>query len=337
MEKIKINLTNKSLNDLTNDMILFEYFKKDGEVNKNGFLNILLKNYFSIYDTKASEEIERYTNIVKNHVFQERSANDLINDLISSSSFFSFNKQDMLDSSISFKLINSNYNTYRIIENKYLNYQSISSFFRNMIDSYLSLPKYKREQIIYLQNYELLADAIEDGRKIKVFFKSGEDIEIYPYCISTSKEEIYNYLLGMNTTKDGKRQVASIHLSRIDSIYLLKEKFNFSKEEKEKLNEVMKNGAQFPYTNTCCAKIKLTKIGQKLYKKKYLNRPNIINIEDDIYTFECSFDQLMIYFFGFGKDAQVISPSYLKNKLKEKYYDAYNAYCDKEEKISSEV
>lgn len=330
MEKIKINLTDKALTDLTNDMVLFEYFKKDGEINKNGFLNTLLKNYFSIYDNKASEEIERYTNIVKKHIFQEKSSNELINDLISSSTFFSFNKQDMLDSSISFKLINSNYNIFKIIESKYLNYQSISSFFRNMIDSYLSLPKYKREQIIYLQTYELINDAIEDGRKIKIFLKSGDELEIYPYSIASSKEEIYNYLIGMVDRKDDKKQVSSVHLSRIDSIYLLKEKFNFGKDAKAKLNEVIKNGAQFPYTNACMATIKLTKAGQKLYKKKYLNRPTATSIEDDIYTFNCSFDQLIIYFFGFGKDANVLSPSYLKNKLKEKYYEAYNSYCDEE-------
>lgn len=325
MEKIKINLTKKALDDLTNDMLLFEYYKKDGEINKNGFMNTLLKNYFSIYDNEASKLIEKYTKIVKNHLFQESKANDLINDLVSSSPFFSFNKQDTLETSFSFKLINSNYHIFRMIENKYLNYQSISSFFRNMIDSYLSLPKYKREQIIYLNNYELINEAIEDKVKIKVFLKSGEEREIEPYAIAYSKEEIYNYLIGMGDGKN-KRSVIGIHLSRIDSIYFLKEKYSINKEEKEKLDNVIKNGAQFPYTNPCIAKIKLTKAGQRLYKRKYLNRPTAINIEGDIYYFNCSFDQLSLYFFSFGKEALVISPEYLKNNLKTRYLEAYNSY-----------
>ena len=325
MEKIKINLTKKALDDLTNDMLLFEYYKKDGEINKNGFMNTLLKNYFSIYDTNASNQIEKYTKIVKNHIFQENKANELINELISSSSFFSFNKQDILETSFSFKLINSNYHIFKIIESKYLNYQSISSFFRNMIDSYLSLPKYKREQIIYLNNYELINEAIEDKVKIKVFLKSGEEREVEPYLISTSKEEIYNYLIGIGDGRS-KRSVIGIHLSRIDSIYFLKEKYTFTKEEKEKLDNVIKNGAQFPYTNPCIAQIKLTKAGQRLYKKKYLNRPTPINIENDIYYFNCSFDQLSLYFFSFGKEALVISPEYLKNNLKTRYLEAYNSY-----------
>ena len=38
MEKIKINLSKKTLNNLLNDMATFEYYKKNGEINKNGFL-----------------------------------------------------------------------------------------------------------------------------------------------------------------------------------------------------------------------------------------------------------------------------------------------------------
>jgi hypothetical protein len=326
MEKIKINLTSKALEDLTNDMISFEYYKKDGQINKNGFLNTLLKNYFSIYDTQATEEIEKYTNIIKKHIFQENKANEIINELIISNSFFAFTKQDSLNASISFKLINSNYNIFKIIENKYLKYQSISSFFRNMIDTYLSLPKYKREQIIYLNTYELLIDAIKDKRKIKVFMKADEEREVMPYSVSTSKEELYNYLISMTDNKEKKRYVSSIRLARIESIYLLKEKYTFSSEDTEKVDCVIKNGAQFPYTNPCLAQIKLTSVGQKLYKKKYLNRPTPTKIEDDIYHFNCSYDQLVLYFFSFGKEAKILSPDYLTNNLKEKYLQAYNNY-----------
>ena len=329
MEKIKINLTKKTLNDLTNDMITFEYYKKDGQINKNGFINTLLKNYFSIYDNQASELIEKYTKIVTNHIYEEKKANQLINDLVAASPFFTFNKQDILETSISFKLINSNHNIFKIIENKYLSYQSISSFFRNMIDSYLSLPKYKREQIIYLNTYELLMDAINDNRKIKVFLKSGDNREFIPCAVANSKEEIYNYLISISEDSD-KRHVSSIHLSRIDSIYLLKEKYLLNSQDKEKIESVIENGAQFPYTNPCIAQIKLTTSGQRLFRKKYLNRPTPINIESDVYYFNCSFDQLLLYFFSFGKEALVLSPKYLKEKLKKQYIEAYKNYCDEE-------
>ena len=71
-------------------------------------MNTLLKNYFEIYDERTSEQIEKYTTIVKNHIFEEKTANNLINDLISSDKFFSYNKSEDFDASISFKLITLN-------------------------------------------------------------------------------------------------------------------------------------------------------------------------------------------------------------------------------------
>jgi len=168
MEKIKINLSKKTLNDLLNDMTTFEYYKKNGEINKNGFINTLLKNYFTIYDNMINSHIDTYTKILSNHIYQENKVTEIVNDLIKEKTLLPFDNSKNIETSISFKLINSNYSIFRVIENKYLAYQSISSFFRNLIESYLSLPKYKREQIIYLPTYELKNEKIKDKRKIKI-------------------------------------------------------------------------------------------------------------------------------------------------------------------------
>jgi len=329
MEKIKINLSNKSLNDLLNDMVTFEYYKRNGEINKNGFLNTLLKNYFTTYDNMMNSHIDTYAKILKKHIYQENKIAEIVNDLIKTNELLPFKVNKNIEASISFKLINSNHNIFRVIENKYLSYQSISSFFRNLIESYLSLPKYKREQIIYLPTYELLMDAIKDKRKIKIYLKKDNEKVIFPYKVSSNKEEIYNYLIGLSYSKN-KYTINSIHLSRIDYIYLLKEKFDIEEENITKLERVIENGAQFPYTTPCIAQIKLTKTGQRLYRKKYLNRPNVIKIEDDVYHFNCSFDQLVLYFFSFGKEAQILTPDYLKKNLKEQYLEAYNSYSFEE-------
>ena len=244
-----------------------------------------------------NKKIEAYHKTLKKHIYQENKITEIVNDLMTSNDLLPFDNDKTIETSISFKLINSNYSIFRVIENKYLAYQSISSFFRNLIQSYLSLPKYKREQIIYLPTYELLMDAINDKRKIKVYLKNDNEREIFPYKITTNKEEIYNYLLGLSYAKQ-KYTVNSIHLSRIEYVYLLKEKYDLDKENRDKLEKVIENGAQFPYTNPCQAQIRLTKTGQKLYKKKYLNRPTPFKIEDDIYYFNCSYDQLVLYFFS---------------------------------------
>jgi len=329
MEKIKINLSKKTLNDLLNDMTTFEYYKKNGEINKNGFINTLLKNYFTIYDNMINSHIDTYTKILSNHIYQENKVTEIVNDLIKEKTLLPFDNSKNIETSISFKLINSNYSIFRVIENKYLAYQSISSFFRNLIESYLSLPKYKREQIIYLPTYELLTEAINDKRKIKIYLKNENEKEILPYKVSTNKEEIYNYLVGLTPSKN-KYTVSSIHLSRIEYIYLLKEKYTLEDEDINKLERVIENGAQFPYTNPCNAKIKLSNAGIKLYKKKYLNRPVPISVEDNIYNFSCSYDQLSLYFFSFGKEAIVLEPEYLKTQLNKRYNEAISAYLQEQ-------
>ncbi len=48
-EKFKIYLSEDIKTRLTNDAELFEFFKKDGSVNLNAFLKILIVNYFDQY------------------------------------------------------------------------------------------------------------------------------------------------------------------------------------------------------------------------------------------------------------------------------------------------
>lgn len=324
MEKIKINLDCTTLNKLCDDMATFKFTKENGAINKNGFLNTLLKNYFPIYDSEASKYIDLYTKIINNHIGNEKLANEIINDLISSNEYFSFNKSSALESSISFKPSNYNLNLLRIIDNKYLNYQSISSFFRNMIEHYLSLPQYKREQIIYLETYTIIKEAIEGNYKIILHLNDKQN-ELLPYKIVTSKEEIYNYLVCLSKNEKSTTMF-SIHLYKIKYVYLVNQKFLFTKDEILKLDKAITHGAQFPYYNDEETIIKLTPAGIKLYNKKYLNRPTPYKIENDTYYFNCSFAQISLYFFSFGKEALILEPSSLKSYFKSRYLEALNIY-----------
>lgn len=326
MEKIKINLDTSMIAKLNDDVITFGYFKTNGNINRNGFLNTLLKNYFPIYDKIAASHIERYTKIITKHIANEQRSNEIINSLIASNKLFSYNKKDKLESSINFKPSNSNLNIINIIYGKYLNFQSLSSFFRNMFEHYLSLPQYKREQIIYLDNYELILESIEKKRKIIVCLNNQKK-EIIPYKMVTNKEEIYNYLICLSKSQRATT-IMSLHLYKIKYIYVEPEKFTISDEEKEKLERVIKSSPQFPFYNDEECHIKLTKEGIKLYNKKYLNRPTPYKIENENYYFNCSYTQIILYFFPFGKEAKIIEPLILNNLFKTKYLEAYNSYLE---------
>lgn len=324
MEKIKINLDKVTLAKLYDDMIYFNFYKKDMKINKNGFLNVLIQNYFPIYDRQATNQINKCSTIIINHLGVNNRANNIINDLIKSDSMFAFSKKEILDCHISFKPNNCNLKIINTILNKYLNYQSLAAFFRNMIQHYLSLSQYKREQIIFNEIYTLIQESIDHNRKVIIQIK-GETKEVIPYKIVTNKEEIYNYLVCL-IENTNHIQIHSFHLYKIECVYLVPEKYIIDQVHLDKLEKISSTFPQFPYTEKQHSIIKLTNEGVKLFKTKYLNRPTPYKIENDIYYFDCAHIQLLIYFFSFGKEAKILEPSNLKEMFRAKYLEAYNNY-----------
>lgn len=160
---------------------------------------------------------------------------------------------------------------------------------------YLKLPQYKREEVIFKDNVMQIKKAINEKKIIRLFLNK-ESIEIKPYQLGTSKEELYFYLLGKVDEKN-----FSIHISKIKKVVFLNTSFEFSKEKIKLFDEIIFNGIQFPYQEACLAEIKLNKFGKKAYSRRYLHRPPVRKIEGDVYYFSCEFDHLMFYFLAFGK------------------------------------
>lgn len=63
-----------------------------------------------------------------------------------------------------------------------------------------------------------------------------------------------------------------------------------------------------------------------MFKKIYLYRPSPVSIEGDIYTFDCSANQLLYYFERFGDNALILSPKKLGIFMRNYYYFAYKKY-----------
>lgn len=324
MDKIKINLDKQTFNKLLDDINLFHYTKKDSVINKNGFINTLIKNHFPTFDSAASKCINNYHSIVNTHLDNKFICNKIINDLISSDNLFSFNKSSPLESSFSFKPSNCNKSIIETVIYKYGPYQTISSFFRNLILDYLVLPQYKREQIIFSNNYELITEAIESQRKIIVHSNQKRHI-VSPYKIVTNKEELYNYLICLKHEKDSVT-IMSFHLFKIDYVGLLQETVSITEDDKAKLENVASFYPQFPFYKDSYSVVELSDTGVKMFESKYFNRPTPYKIENNLYYFNCSYNQLSLYFFPFGKNAKIISPSNLISSFKKMYQEAYNLY-----------
>ena len=74
------------------------------------------------------------------------------------------------------------------------------------------------------------------------------------------------------------------------------------------------------------AVIHMTERGKQMYKMIVKNRPAVTSIDGNKYTFDWPEMQLEDYFRRFGKEAIVMRPKSLKNRLHNYYESALEAY-----------
>lgn len=331
MEKIKISIPKYTYEILTKDCELFEILKTDGTLNKNEFLNTLIKNYyqeFTATNTELKSAISK--SLSKYHSFDEFDQNDLSNDIISIINKFNNKYYDNKDTiTISVKPTRSTTRIFTYIQDNIIQNQSISSFYRDLFNSYVSLVQTKRERIIFKETVDTINEAIESNRQ--VYFhtaKSKNAITASVYCIANSKEELFNYVL-----TESKGKITSYRLSRIKDIALVNEVRTIEKSNKEIYDKLIDYGPQYIISNKEeKVKIQLTPEGEKLYQKIYLYRPKYIEKDGNIYTFDCSYNQILFYFARLGKEAVILEPKTLRTKMRFAHKDAYVAYTDNNKK-----
>ncbi len=312
MLKIKVNLDKKSLTSIINDMQVFKVLKKDGSINKNKFMNLLFENYYQDYQSVTNKAVEKANLIMqKYNINNPNLSHDLANGLYEIEFMSS---DDHFDKSLTFYLDNHNEFIFNSI-NSGIYYQSASSYFRNLINHYLLLPEYKRECVIYRKNVDIINEAIKNNTRLNIELEKRV-FEFAPYKITSTKEELYSYLIGYD-----KDKIEAIHIYKIINVMAINKPTYFTKKQIEILDLNIEKGAQFAENNLCEATIELTKRGIKLFNQRYLHRPIPTKIDGYRYTFYCSFTQLFFYFIAFCGEIKVITPKYLGKKIYKEYYN----------------
>lgn len=322
-EKIKIMVPKETYDLLINDCRNFDFFKNNGELNKNLFFNTIVINYYKsftaneeiikndildilneFYDSQQNECLELLLNVItKNRIQDVKKKTEIIN---------------LKPTKLSEKAIND-------IQNNFINQSSISSFYRKLFNSYTQIPQNNRELIIYKENYDLILESIKKERKVCITLKNNEVInDASIYAIQPSKEEHYNYVLFTN--KNDKP--LTIRLNKIKFVSLLNSKRILEAETITLFNKQISYGVEFPLysLNEEQVIVKLNDRGKQLFKKIYLYRPIPDKIEDNLYYFTCSHNQILYYFKRFGYDAMILSPTHLSKKMKDYYYYSSRKY-----------
>ncbi len=322
-EKIKITMPKSLIELLKKDCIDFKIQKENGAPNFNSFLNTLVANFyeeFSRDDETFHDEIRKAISIVPDY-YKEKVFLDLIKTLNKPQPL---EEKDKKSGIVSFKPTKQTEKIVLYIQTILLKNESLSSYYRRLFSLYASKTKNEREKIIYKENYALLIHATKKSLLACVQLTSNE---IIPSCsifsVCPSKDELFNYVLLYNGTHN-----ITLRLASIRSVSLLSKKAEIPEKNQEYFTRQIACGAQYPIYNTDDEPIivQLTEKGKKLFNKIYLYRPIPISIEGDIYTFNCSANQVLYYFERFGESALILSPKRIGVFMRNYYYFAYKKY-----------
>ena len=326
-EKIKIYIPQSVNNILLKDMENFEFFKKDGSLNKNEFYNTLIVNYYEQYEENQSDIFSHIMDSIRDNTSLNDSViSDIAADILQYIDVrtLQLNKQKY-DVAIAMKPTRYSSSDIEYIQNCLLGNSTLSNYFRNMFASYSLLPQDKRETIIFKPLFDQINEAIENDRKIYFTTYSSRSPHIAsPYAVSNSKEELFNYLICSYNHRP-----YSFRICRIEQIKILNESREIPDSMAEVFDNMIKYGPQFAYEVTKPStpiKVLLTERGKDQFKKIYLHRPHPSRIEGDIYYFECSRGQIFQYFSRFGNNAVVLEPKELMADLHKFYALADKKY-----------
>ncbi len=320
--KIKISLPALTLALLKKDCEDFRIVKSDGTPNFNAFVNLLVANFiesFSAGEEALHDDIrsalnnlperfkdEAFLNVVK--VFAKRNDGDVPK---KESATFSFKPNKTSQKAVMY------------IQNTILPTESLSSYYRRMFECYAQKTKNEREKIIHAENYALLQKALRKGQKVIAKWASGEvTAGISLHSVEHSKDELFNYVLFFHKRNETRR------LANLVQVTLTSEKASMPDKNRELFNRQVACAVQYPMYSTDDEpiKVQLTEKGKKLFEKIYLYRPTPVSVEGDVYTFDCSGNQLLYYFERFGDTALILSPKRLGVFMRDYHYFALKKY-----------
>lgn len=327
IDKIKVNLSYYVYNVLIQDMIKFNFFKPNKDLNRNSFLNTIIINFYD-YKLKKREEIK------------EKLINEAILTDISSK-----NKKIMIEAAsiimddyYNEDLTSQNHEYYFIIYptkttqsffdeiylNEIENKTTFSSFIRKILNEYAYKPQSVREEIAKKEVFDLTIKAIKQNNVITVFSEK-EKFQIFPYEITKNKEETHNYLFGLNLDSKNKSPIA-IKLSNINQLILLKESYILKLNEKIHLDNLKETGVEYISKEILKVTIELTHGGERMIKFKTSGKPLVEQVYDNLYLVFATEASFLNYFKSFGKELKILDNDELKEKLALFHKEAYENF-----------
>lgn len=316
----RYDMSDSTYRQLQRDHIRFE--EKYAEKFSNGFICRILINYMCY----AQE------------TFLERFESDMV-------SSFSGSEHDQYikDDRISF----TKQLTEKIAE---FDFSTNTSFKKRVVITYLlerftQLPLSEREIVYCYHQYTSIKQAMDKKELLIVKQLTGKEFEVKPFDVIIDENTLSYYLIGYSRLKgsSGDFESHSFKLSRIKECRSKHKEAILSYTEIKTIKEINDRfGSAYIARNLIKKDIEKTivRLTKKGYENLYLRlishqrpipvtSPKQISLEGENFydlTFDCSYQQIIHYFFSFGAEAEVISPLWLKEKFMNDYKKSIERY-----------
>lgn len=234
-----------------------------------------------------------------------------------------------------------------ILSSSNINYRG--TYVSMLLEKYAQKAYFEREQIYFKKYIEEFNNSISRNNLLKIFYRNNAKL-ILPFDIRTDEWSSYNYLIGLDLTNASSKSegiLVNLRISYISDCRQMEKgtvpfECDLSNDEKNEIEEkISSRGVQFVSEEPIEIKLRFTEKGKDMYDHMVFMRPQISEMpnpdEPDIYTFNCTATQARFYFFKFGADVEIISPTDIRRVyFLEQYKAAYLLYENNSQNISVE-
>lgn len=332
MDKINIYVPQNIGDQIVSDANLFEIFKNDGKsINTNRFLGKLITGYYDDYENERQLAYRSIISTLEGKKLSEEDKEQIANNIIHNVILPHVpSRKGKHPKRLSLKPTKDTEFLIEQIIRDTSDQDFISQYFCKMIMSYCEKPFSIRERILFKENYEKLILACDT--KVSISFKTiwnPEQIhEVIPFRVVTGTEEMFNYLLCAEVDPETHFQAARAYrLNRIGKLRIGKNFYAIDADIEKRLIKMTQYGPQYAINDDNEVIVRLTPKGELTYKRVYWGRPQPIKITaNGEYYFDCSLDQVYLYFRRFGDDAEIIKPYTLRERIIAFHKDALKVY-----------
>lgn len=336
-QKVRIALSERAKITMYEDMDVF------GTTKSASFINTVFRNFkdeakssVSLYLQQRGLELDR--------LFTDAKL-DPVSKQISIEQILSVEKHELLKKIAEFNSAKGDSKLYHINDDnvKYLledcdeeqYYSRPGLYIRSVIEEYCSLPFIMRQRIYRREIYDIIEQACRETRilKIKANYNGKDQLfYVYPYKIVPDSFHTQSYLVCYSRKaeeNDSDKIVASFSMARVSPPTMLAKTFHLNKQEIAYIeSQLSQYSPAYLIGKPEQIKVKLTEKGKQSYQARLFSRPDKIESlsSDDIYTFNCTQQQIFNYFFPFGAEAEIISPDYLRTRFINAHEKALGRY-----------